>query len=79
MVKATQEHIQAPGLSPFEDFFLMLTPNKKTPIYMRASRAIGRGLFDERGNPKVELAYGEVAGADKLPELMGNADRIVTF
>ena len=79
MVQGTQESIQAAGLPPFEDFFLMLTLNKKIPIYIGASCAIGRGLCDDKGNPKVDLAYGEVAGADKLTELITNADKVVTF
>lgn len=79
MVKGAQEYIQAAGLPPFEDFFLMITLNKKTPVYIGASCAIGRGLCDEKGDPRVELSYGEIVGADKLTELIVKADKVVTF
>jgi len=79
MVEGTQEYVQAAGLPPFEDFFLFLTTNKKIPIYIGASCAIGRGLCDQKRKQKVELSYGEIVGADKLTELIIKADKVVTF
>ena len=79
MVEGTPEYVQAAGLPPFEDFFLFLTAHKKIPIYIGSSCAIGRGLCDKKWNHRVELSYGEIVGADKLTELIVDADKVVTF
>lgn len=79
MIEESQEHVQGPGFPPFEDFFLFLTMTNKTPIYIGSSCAIGRGLCDEKFNPKVKFSYGEIAGSDKLTELIVEADKIVSI
>jgi predicted peroxiredoxin len=79
MMEEVQENVQGCGLPPFEEFFLSLTLNSKTPIYIGQSCAVGRGLCDEKGNPKVEFAYGEIAGSDKLTELIIEADKIISL
>ena len=79
MIDESQEHIQAPGSPPFEDYFLFLTMTKKIPIYIGEFCSIGRGLRDEKGNPKVKFSYGEIAGSDKLTELIVEADKILSI
>lgn len=79
MVEGSEEYVQGPGFPPFEDFFLFLTITNKTPIYIGSSCAIGRGLCDEKFNPKVKFSYGEIAGSDKLTELIVEADKIVSI
>jgi len=79
MMEEIQENVQGCGLPPFEEFFLSLTLNSKTPIYIGQSCAVGRGLCDEKGNLKVEIAYGEIAGSDKLTELIIEADKVINF
>ncbi|RLI81327.1 sulfur reduction protein DsrE [Archaeoglobales archaeon] len=78
-VDGTQSEIQAPGLPPFEDLFLFLTQTKKTPVYVGISCAVGRGLVDPQGNPKIKFCCGELANPTKLAELTEEADHILTF
>ncbi len=79
MMEGVQENVQGCGLSPFEEFFLSLTLNSKIPVYIGQSCAVGRGLCDEKGNPKVEFSYGEIAGTDKLTELIVETDKVINF
>ena len=79
MMEEVQENIQGSGFPPFEEFFLSLTLNNKIPIYIGQSCAVGRGMSDEKGNLKVTVAYGEIAGSDKLTELIIEADKVINF
>lgn len=79
MMEGVQENVQGCGFPPFEEFFLSLTLNNKIPIYIGQSCAVGRGISDEKGNPKIEVVYGEIAGSDKLIELIVEADKVINF
>ncbi|RLI83642.1 sulfur reduction protein DsrE [Archaeoglobales archaeon] len=78
-VEGTASEVQAPGLPPFEDLFLFLTEANPSPIYIGISCAIGRGLVDAQGNPKVKFAAGELASPPKLAELIKESEHIITF
>jgi len=79
MMEEVQENIQGCGYPPFEDFFLSLTMHHKTPIYIGQSCALGRGISDEKGNLKIKVLYGTIAGSDKLSELVLEADKVINF
>lgn len=80
MVKGAAKEIQGAGLPPFEDQLLFLTKSKPIPIYLGVSCAIGRGLCDEKTwDPKVGFVAGELAGPEKLANLITEAENVIGF
>ncbi len=77
MQDGTPEYVQAPGLPPFEDLLLFL--EDKIPIFIGVSCAIGRGLCNEKGEPIVKFAAGELADPTKLAGLIEESDNTISF
>ena len=77
MQDGTSEFVQAPGLPPFEDLLLFL--KNKVSIFIGVSCAIGRGLCNEKEEPIVEFAAGELASPPKLASLIEECDNTISF
>ena len=77
MQDGTAEFVQAPGLPPFEDLLLFL--KNKVSIFIGVSCAIGRGLCNEKEEPIVEFAAGELASPPKLASLIEECDNTISF
>ena len=79
MPEHVAENIQAPGLPNLEDLLLFLTMNKKIPIYIGVSCAIGRGLVSEKHELLCDFTCGELGTPPQLADLIVEADNVIGF